>query len=176
MTVAAAAEFTLTPLRKRWGKWVQRAGPKTMRRLQWGYLLLSLGLLWGLLGYTETHRGGQWISQVVLSVLYLAVLLLLAALLMPREVWLRLAHGFSRITKLAVVVNYLTMLLLLQNLIGAWMARASILAGLFVVSWVGAWLLCCCLWPMYITTANILLGGVGGFDASDPQGRTVRND
>jgi len=176
MTVQAAVEAALLPLHHRWQAFLQHASPKTMKRIQWGYLGLSLALLWGLLGYAETQSDGRWIGSALLSVLYLTTFLLLAALLVPKYVWATFALRTSRLVKLAVVVNYLTVLLLLQQFIGAWPMRATILAALFVVSWAGAWLLCHFFWPAYVQTANILLGGGNrDFDASDPQGRTVRS-
>jgi hypothetical protein len=172
MTVAAAVELTLTPLRRRWRRSVKRADYKTTRRIQWGYLLLSLTLLWWMLGYTETHHAKDWVGQATLSILYFAAFALLAALLVPRNVWTSFACHTSGLVKLGVVVNYLTLLLLLQNFIGAWWTRTSILAGLFVVSWAGSWVLCRFFWPAYLGAANIIVGGPQNINPSDPQGRS----
>jgi hypothetical protein len=171
MTVAAAVEVTLTPLRRRCQGWARRTSERTRRRIRWGHLLLSLALLWWMLGYTERHHAHNWIGFAFLSVLFLAAFLFLAALLIPGEFWLHLRQLY-RLTQLALVVNYFTALLLTLNLIGAWTARASMLAGLFVVSWVGAWLLCRLIWPIHIQTFGILVGG-DGFSPSDDQGRTI---
>ena len=176
MTVGAAVEVSLTPLRRRWQGFLRRAKPKTRRRIQWGYLGLSLALLWWLVGYTEGQLGKGLVGQAILSIVYLATFGLLAAVLVPKYVWTSFARRTSPLIKLAVVVNYLTLLLLVQNLIGAWWVRANILAGLFVVSWIGAWVLCHLFWPTCLRTANILLGDAPrDFDPSDPQGRTVRS-
>lgn len=44
MTVEAAVEVTLTPLRRRCQGWTRRASERTRRRICWGHLLLSLAL------------------------------------------------------------------------------------------------------------------------------------
>lgn len=173
MTVAAAVELTLTPWRWRCYRWVRRASERTRRRLCWGHLGLSLVLLWWLLGYTERHHAHNWLGLAFLSGLYLAAFLFLAVLLIPGEFWLRLRQLY-RLTQVALVVNYFTALLLTLNLIGAWPVRASILAGLFGVSWAGAWLLCRLIWPTHLQTLGILVGG-DGFDPSHDQGRTLRS-
>jgi len=171
MTVEAAVEVTLSPLRRRCQGWTRRASERTRRRIRWGHLLLSLALLWWMLGYTERHHAKDWVELAVVSVLYLAAFLFLAAVLIPGEFWLHLRQLY-RLTQLALVVNYFTALLLTLNFIGAWTARAGILAGLFVVSWVGAWLLCRLIWPTHLHTWSILVGG-DGFSPYDDQGRTI---
>lgn len=176
MTIAVAAEVALTPLRARYQEVVDRLGPRGMRRLQWGYFLLSLALLWWLLGYTETHHAKDWVGNALLSVLYLAVFGLLAAVLTSRPDWVSFVRRTSRLTKLAVVVNSLTVLLLVQNLIGVWKQRAQILAGLFVVFYLAAWALCRLLWPQYLRAASIIVGASPPFNATDPQGRDVQSE
>jgi len=171
MTVEAAVEVTLTPLRRRCRWWWRRASERTRRRFRWGHLLLSLASLWWMLGYTEQHHAQNWIGLAFLSVLYLAAFLFLAALLIPGEFWLHLRQLY-RLTQLALVVNYFTALLFMLNLIGGWTARASLLAGLFVLSWAGAWLLCRLIWPIHLQTWSILVGG-DGFNPSNDQGRTI---
>ncbi len=171
MTVAAAVEVTLIPLRRRCRKWARRASERTRRRVRWGHLLLSLALLWWMLGYTERHQAQDWFGLAFLAVLYLAAFLFLAALLIPGEFWLHLRQCY-RLTQGALIVDYFAALLLLLNFIGAWTVRASLLAGLFVVSWLGAWLLCRLFWPAHLQTLSILVGG-DGFDPSQDQGRTI---
>jgi len=171
MTVEAAVEVTLTPLRRRCRKWGRRASERTRLRIRVGHLLLSLALLWWMLGYTERHHAKDWVGLAFLAVPYLGVFLFLAALLIPGEFWLHL-RGSYRLTQLALVVNYFTVLLLMLNLIGAWTARASLLVGLFALTWAGAWLLCRLIWPTHIQTYSILVGG-DGFDPSHDQGRRI---
>ncbi len=172
ITFTVAVEVALTPLRDRYEQAVDNAGPKAMRRIQWLCFQLSLVLLWYLLGYTAKHAD-EWIGQALLSVVYLAVFGLLAAVLVPRSVWVSFLWRTSRLTKLTVVVNYFSVLLLVQSLIGAWKERATVLAGLFAVSWLASWVLCHLIWPQFIGTVTILTGGGAGFDTSDRQGRRV---
>lgn len=178
MTVAAAVEVALTPLRDRWQRWLDGVGPRTIRLFQWSYFSVSVAVLWWLLGYTERKFSTGWIGAVVLSCLYLGVIGLLSALLVPKSVWGAFIVRFSRLMKLSMVVNYLTALLLMQHFIHTWKVRANILACLFVATWCGAWLLCRFLWPIHLQTTTILLGGGGGrtgFDSAAPQGRSVKS-
>lgn len=176
MTVAAAVEVTFNPLRQRLHRWLDRVGPRTIRRFQWGYFLVSLAVLWWLLGFSEHHLGSLALA-VVISAVYVAVALFLMAWLMPRDMWFAFGRRTSRLIKLAVVVNYLTALLLLQNLILTWRARAIILTMLFFTTWLGAWMLCRFLWPIHVQTVSILLsGGPQPFDIGDRQGRNIRSE
>ena len=175
MTFNAAAEILLTPLRERWRRWAYGATPLTRFLLRWSHVLLSLAFLWWLLGYQETHRSDAWLTDMLLSVLYLAVFLLLASMLVPREFWWNLRQLYP-LTRLALMINYFAAFLLMQNFIGTWRGRASILAGVFVMTWLGGWLLCRIIWPIHVQTIGIVTGGGGrGFDPSDDQGRTVNS-
>lgn len=176
MTLAVAAEVALTPLRARYQRAVDEMGPRGMRRLQWTYLLLSLATLWWLLGYTERHHANDWVGNAMLSVLYLAVFGLLAALLVPRYTWASFIWRTSRLTKLGVIVNYLTLLLLVQDLIGVWKQRAIMLASLFVATHVAAWLLCRFFWPQFLRAAHVFVGGSVPFDPGAPQGRQMESE
>lgn len=177
MTLGVAVEVTLTPLRQRWYRFVDAAGPKTMRRLQWAYLLASLGLLWWLLGWTERRHGSDWMAQAALSILYLAAVVLLVAVLVPKATLVRAVRGTSRLVKLGLVLNYFTLLLVLQNVIAAWWTRAAMLAGVFVATWAALVVVWHFFWPTYLTTANTLMGtDEAPFDPSHPQGRTFRAD
>jgi hypothetical protein len=175
LTFAASVEVVLTPLRRRWEAAIDGAGPRAMRRVQWGHFLLSVAALWGSLGYPERHPGNGWSGPAALSALFLAVILLLMALLMPRRFWVRLL-GWSRLTRFGLVFNYFTALLWLQPLIQTWEARAQTLAVLIGITYLGGWLLTRLLWPMYCNTANIVLGAAQGFNASQPQGRRVSDE
>jgi hypothetical protein len=51
-----------------------------------------------------------------------------------REVFILFPQKISRITKLALIFNYLTLLLGLQLFIGTWLVRTTMLATLFGVT------------------------------------------
>ena len=175
MTLGAAVEVTMTPYRTRWRRFIDEAGPKTMRAVQWAYVALSLVGLWALLGYTEERTGPQWIWQALFSVVYLAAFGLLGAVLVPRTVWISIARGTSALMKAGLVANYLSVLLLLNVAIGAWWSRAMMLAALFSATWIAIWVVCRFLWPVYLDASNLIFGArQRPFDPSSPQGRSAR--
>ena len=134
----ASIEATLEPPRRRWRTFLRSATPATRRRIQWVYLLGSAAGLWWMLAYVEEHFTQKWLGYAALSVVYLAVLSFLAVSLIPPRVFQTLNRRASIPVKLALVANYLTLLLLLQVIIGAWWARALLVAGLFLITWLGA--------------------------------------
>lgn len=97
---------------------------------------------------------------------------------MPRRIFRAISQRTTALIKLALILNYLTLVLVLQAWISAWWARASILAGVFAVTWLGVWLLTTFLWPMKEDLQS--LGAppppTRRFDPMAPQGRTGRHD
>jgi hypothetical protein len=67
-------------------------------------------------------------------------------------------------------------MLIVQLLIKGWLARALILAGLFFVAWVAAFLLYFKILPMAAATEAVFLGSGSEFDPEAPQGRSARID
>ena len=112
------------------------------------YFLVSVGLLWWLLASFPNQSIHDWFVRASLTAFYLAVLGLLAVLLIPHEAFARFRQETSQLVKLGVLLNYLTLLLLLQLSVQTWWRRALTLAGLFLVSYGGAWLLSHLLWPV----------------------------
>lgn len=175
MTFAAAVEVSLTPSRERWRRFVQEAGPKTQRRVQWAYVAASALALWWLLGYAERRLGPYWIGQALFSVVYLAIFGMLAAWLVPPTVWTSIARGTSPLVKVGLLANYLSVLLLLNTAIGAWWSRAITLAAVFAATWIAIWITCRFLWPVYLDASNLFFGTrQRPFDPSAPQGRNAR--
>lgn len=176
-TVGSALNSVIEPPRQRWREALHRASPETKRRAQWLYLLLSGALLWWLLAYVAESQGNAWVKAALLSVIFLATLGLLLVFLVPRHVVQKFSRRSPRLMKLAFVVNYLTGLLLLQIAIGEWWDRALTLAGLLVVTYVGAMVLCRLLWPAAQEFRGIYeRENQGPFDPSAPQGRRGRFD
>ena len=176
LTVEAAMDEALEPLKDKWEAFGKSLGPRMRRRIRVAYFLISAFVFWETLGYVEKHHAEGWILHAALSVLYLAVLLLLIMWLAPREKvksWIIKPYAS---VGLGMVANYFTLMLLLQVFISAWWTRATILAGLFVVSWAGIKVF-----------AGFLLPGIGQLfetvftrppenkvDPTKPQGRTGR--
>jgi len=64
-----------------------------------------------------------------------------------------------------------------QFLIHVWWARALILAGLFVIIWLGVWCLHRLILPMTNETAAVFLGNDSpDFDTQADQGQTAKWD
>ena len=169
ITVDATIDESFGPLKSGWSEFLKNVTPKTVRFIQWLYLMLSLALLWGLLDYTEKHHADNWAELAGLSVVYLAVLSFLALMILPGRLFHAFSHGASWRIKLALVGNYFTLLLLLQIAIVAWWARALTLAMLFGVTLVGIWVLRLLLLPMVAKPE-----ASNEFDPSAPQGRRGR--
>jgi hypothetical protein len=189
LTVNSAVEKTLAPARQRAGQLVaggretlarartsmKKATPETKRRIQWVYLLFSVALLWWLLVCAEQNEVGTWLRRALLSVVFLAASGMLVIVVVPRHMLQTVSRRASILSKLAMVANYLTLLLLLQMMIGVWWQRALILAGLVGVTCLGAWLLTV-FWNATEKARNFIGQDNQTFDPSAPQGRQGRFD
>lgn len=159
--------------RQRWQRFLANADTETMRRVQWGYLILSAAVLWSLLAFVEQRYSEHWIRHALLSVVYLAVFGFLAPLIVPRHVFRVIATRTGWRVRLGLVLNYLALLLLLQILIGTWWARALMLAGFFGVTCVAVWVLRAVLLPTFMNQSQ---PQDTRFDPTAPQGRRGRFD
>ena len=172
MVTATAVKDTVTaPTRKWWNDFLNRATPTTMRSVQWVYLLASGVVLWCLLAYTEEHNQEHWVRNTALSVLYLTVMGFIAVLIIPPSVRLAITKRAAWRVKLAMIANYLTLMLILQMSIGAWWARALMMAGLFVATFLAIILFNAFFSPMLPGKNQ-----PNTFDPSQPQGRRGRFD
>lgn len=178
LTVDGAFKVTLGPHRRRFHEMV--APTRTNKRLfQWAYLLFSALVFWMVLGLLEKHYAESWALHALLSVVYLAVLLLVSLWVVPQKAFRAIARTASKPIKLALVFNYLTGLLALQMYLTAWWSRSLMLAGLFVASWFGAWLFVAFLWPMSNVIGAIFAPPEAAARPHNPrsrQGRTVTED
>lgn len=171
ITVGSTVDAVMEPTRRRWRGFLDNATPATRRWVQLAYLFVSAAILWWLLAYVEKHHSENWIWHALLSVLYLTVFGIVTALVAPRRVFEAISSHASWTVKLALVFNYLTLLLLLQIMISTWWARAVMLAGFFGATYVAVWLLRKLLLPMFSGEAED-----SSFDPSAPQGRRGRYD
>ena len=166
VTASAVVNNVTEAPRRQFNGLLNGATPGTKRRVQWAYLLASALGLWCLLSYVVEHNE-HWFKNAALSVIYLAVISFIIVLLVPQSVFNALAKRAGWRIKLALIANYLTLLLTMQILIGALWARATMLAGLFVVSYVA------------VAIFKSVFGAndrSGVFDPSQPQGRRGRFD
>jgi hypothetical protein len=178
ITVDSTVHAVLDPPRQRWRNFLTQATPETRRRFQWAYLLASGLVLWWMLADLEKKQTGELFRDALLSVVYCAAVAFIVLLLVPRWIFQLVAQGTTAIVKLALILNYLTLVLVLQSWISAWWARASILAGVFAVSWLAVWLIATFLWPMKneLHSLGAPPNPRRNFNPSAPQGRVGRID
>jgi len=181
MTLDAAYEATVGPARRRWHSFLDTAPAGVKRFVQWTYLILSVAALWRVLSYLEEHFEDSWFAYVGLSMVYLVAIAVLARGLARREVFIVFPQQISRITKLAVVFNYLTLLLGSQVFIGTWLIRSTMLASLFGVTVLAAWIARKFFSDFWANLGSFLAPPPASvekrrFDPTRPQGRQAQHD
>lgn len=145
---------------------------------QRGYFLVSLAVFFGMLLIMEDLQAGKWLLSSVLNVIFLTFLLLLFFWLIPRPLLVAAARCTSALVKLSLVLNYLTVLLLLQLAVSTWLWKAVILASQLVISVVAFHLLLAYVWPVWNAMAQSFREAAEAyeFDPSNPQGRRAYTD
>lgn len=133
LTMGSVASAALRSPQQSWQRFLDNANETTARRVQWGYLLASAALLWMALSRAEEQWTDHWFLYAVLAAFYFLVLGQLAPLIMPRLVFQRVWDCAASRVKLGLICNWLSLLLLMQILIGGWYARAVMLASLIVL-------------------------------------------
>ncbi|MCL4180505.1 MAG: hypothetical protein KJ072_22510 [Verrucomicrobia bacterium] len=155
-----------------WRRFCRFIAPVASPILQWGYFLISAVVLWQLLAYAERHHAAGWLPLAGLSVVYLAVLTLLARMLISQRIRTFVTQRAAGLVKLGLICNYFSVLVLMQIAIATWWARALTLAGLFGITWVGLWIFRNFLEPMFAANS----GSQTVYDPMMPQGRRGRWD
>lgn len=132
----------------------------------------------GALLIMEDVEAGKWLVSSALNVIFLTFLLLLFFWLIPRPLLVAAARCVSALVKLSLVLNYLTLLLLLQLAVSTWLWKAVILASQMVITVVSFHLLLAYVWPVWSAMAQSFrqAADVYEFDPSNPQGRRAYTD
>ena len=172
LTVGRVVDETLGPTRER-AKELIAPTPLKITVFQWAYLLISAVVFWFLFGVLQNAAGADAIPPALLSVFYLVLFLSLFVWLVPRPTILALNRRAPKRIKLALVLNFLTGVILLHMAVKEWWARATLLAALFGAIGVGFWLFWKFLWPMLGASAP---SGTKPFDPQAPQGRSVETE
>jgi hypothetical protein len=176
-TLGAARSDALKRFGWCWRDFATHASVGQLRSFQRYFLLCSLLILFAAISCVSLFKSEEWSTLVFLSVIYLTVSGLMIKWFVPPHVLLLIAQRTSRRVKLAMVVNYLTILLAIQVCIGSWVAQATIVASLFGVTAISAWLLCRIAWPMSLETYRLFFESVDTFfDPMKPQGRQAKSD
>jgi hypothetical protein len=151
------------------------------RALQWvcqlTYLLASAILLQQLLAGFESRGLQDVLAPAAVSVVFLAALGMLVLWAVPPQLVQTVSHKASGLVKLSLVLNFFSLLLLLQVLVRAWWTRSLILVGLLAMGGVGLWVLRLVFWPAAQHAKKLFQDGPSkDFDASNPQGRQATLD
>ena len=177
MTVDAALDLMVEPRKRRLFAWAANASPETQRRVQRMYLLLSLAVLWGMVLLVEERFPGQWWKHSAIAAIFLSALGLVASLIVPKKTIRAILQGLSATTKLALMANYVCLVLAIRMFTTTWKERAFSLAGIIAATFFGAFFLTEFFWPASERVSELLQGEEEKptqFKASDPQGRKAR--
>lgn len=170
VTVEAVVVATLEP-RRRWQDFLSTATPTTASRLQWAIFLFSFLILLGTFAYAEAHQTDYWALHALLGACYVVALGALLPLVRPDidlgQVW----RAAGRPMKLALICNYLTLLLVFQLVVAAWWKRALLLAVIALLARVAKGILGAIFSRLANGDDNTVY-----FDTSDPQGRRGKFD
>lgn len=177
ITVADAVAETSTSVHGLYHRKFDRPAPEFVKRLQWGYFLLSVALLFIMLSVSGTSSWLEWGWSAALSVVYLAAIVMLLAWLVPRSK--RTTKPFAIIVRLAFVFNVVSFAVLLQLVIRSWWLTFVRLAGVLLMIVCAMVLLYRYLWPMkdeFQEALNNQRASGGSFDHLKPQGRKGARD
>ena len=178
ISVEVAVDLVVTPRKQQMFKWAASATPETKRRVQRMYFLLSLAILWWMLAIVEERFPGSWFSHSAIGAVFLCASGLVAAVVVPKKTLELLIRHLSVTTKLALVANYVCLMLAVRMFTTTWKERAFSLAGIILATGVAAWFLTSFAWPLKQGVASIFEEDEQskGFDTSGPQGRKARRE
>ena len=146
--------------------------------VRWTYYLASAILLWRLLAYVETHQARNWIAWLTyggVSIAYLAVAGLVVRWVARKSAVQAIQNFAPAGVRLALVLNFFSVVILLHIFVATWWTRATIFAGLFVVVLVAGWVLNRLLFPTYRRAMEIMFGEEAThLDTTAGQGRIIR--
>lgn len=157
--------------------WIKQAlspTPAKVNAFQWLFLAASITGFWVMCGQYEARGGGSLGAHGLLAI-FVAVFILLTAVIIPRQTLLLVMRGASLRIKLALVLDMLSAFLLVELLMVKWWTRFFGVAMLFASLWVGALLFWRALWPVAAAVSRFFFND-NAFDPKGGQGRRVRMD
>jgi len=173
-SIAAALIPVLRPLRRKWDALFNDMTPATKRSLRIGYVLVSAILFWLMLRYSE-KQGTDWYLHAGLSIVYVTFLTLFVFFVVPREHLARFARQRKPVERIGLICNYFTILLVIQACLATWKQKGTMLAALFVVSWLGSLIFLVYVYPVWVGFATFFTEpDRAAFDPTARQGRTAR--
>ena len=163
-------------MEERVSNYTRNLNAKRVRKFQRLFLLVSLAMLGMVTRHVADHLD-SWGNFMLMSAVYLVALGILAKWFVSGAALKFIAQHTSRLLKFTLVINYLSLVLLIQTFIGTWQSEALVLGGLFGVSVLAAFLLCQYAWPiahnlhhLFFEPENDRIG------PNDSQGRTIKLD
>ena len=182
VNVRSAIDAVVEPPKRKWRQLFASMAPlerlRWESRTQWMYMLFSLSLLWWVLAIVDERFPGDWIGQAAMACVLLTGLGFAFLVAVPRRIVQAMIQRSSGRMKLALMANYLTAILALRIFTTTWNERALILIGMFISTWIAAWLLSRLVWPMKEEFTEFYRDKPVDkkHDATAPQGRTGRRD
>lgn len=176
LTVESAVDLVVAPKKRRLFEWAANATPETKKRVQRMYFFLSLAILWWMLALVEEQFPGDWIKHSAIGAIFLAASGLVASILIPKRTLEVVLKHLSATTKLALVANYVSVMLAVRMFTTTWKERSLSLAGIIIGTWLAGYFLTSFAWPMKEGVSSLFEEEEKskGFDASGPQGRKAR--
>lgn len=172
LTVERVVEDTLGPTRER-AKQIIAPTPAKVAAFRWGYLVLSAIAFCALFGVLQMVAFADILLPAILSTFYLGLFLGLFVWMVPQSTVVALNRRAPKRIKLALLLNFLTCVIVLNLAVKEWWARATLLAALFASIGFGFWFFWRFLWPILGANAH---SGPRPFNPQDPQGRNVETE
>ncbi len=138
ITVESAVDLVVTPKKRRLFEWAANATRETRKRVQRMYFFLSLAILWWMLALVEEQFPGDWIKHSAIGAVFLAASGLVASILTPKRMLEVVLKHLSATTKLALVANYVSVMLAVRMFTTTWKERSLSLAGIIIGTWLAA--------------------------------------
>ena len=172
LTGTAAMELLVRPVRKRFLAAGRGAKVQDKRVGHGLYLNFSLGILALVLWQVKDIDAVTWLKHTAVSLMLVAMVGIVIRFAVPRHVLVILVRHTTWVVRLALVSNYMVVMLLVSAFLDDWWAKAVALATVAGVTWGGAWIICYCFYPTSLRMSEIFLNPpVTAFDHTRKQGR-----
>lgn len=175
VNLSDAIDGTTSGPREQLEKFTSKATPKTKRRVQWGYLLFSMVMLFALLTHASRWERDALQQRMMMSVVHLAMLGVMVYYFVPRR-WFYVISVFSVPAKIALILNYFSALLLFQSFVQLWWHQAGVLGSLFFLTYAIVFVLSRFALPMVENVRGMFSPGPQPFDPAAPQGKRAHHD
>jgi len=172
LTGTAGMEMIVAPVRKRLPSTNLGAKVPDKRVGQELYLVFSLISLAIALWLVKDIDTITWLKHAGISLVLVAMVGMVIRFSIPRHVLVILVRHTTWVVKLALVSNYVVVMILVSAFIEDWWSKAVALATVVAVTWGGAWIICYVFYPTSLRMGEIFLNApITPFDPTRRQGR-----